>query len=346
MDVLNLLRPTVLKLKPYASAKDEFKNFDQDLIFLDANENPYDNGWNRYPDPNQTNLKILLSKIKGISEKNMLLGNGSDEILDMIFRIFCEPNQDNVIINKPTFGMYKVLADINNISCKEVLLTNDFQLDKEKIISAVDQRTKLIFICNPNNPTGNLMKKEDVFSLVKLLNVMVVIDEAYIDFTNSTSWLNEVKEHQNLIVTQTLSKAHGMAGLRLGICYANEQIIDALKKIKMPYNVNILSQSNAISYLEQEAIIKSKIDLILKNKKNLKKELLKINFINKVYSSDTNFFLVQVDDADKRYNQLLTNGIVVRNRNKEPLCKNCLRITVGTEKEIEKLIETFKELDI
>lgn len=344
-NISSLVRPSVLNLKPYASAKDEFKGFKQDLIYLDANENPYENGWNRYPDPNQTDLKRKIGKIKGIPEKNILIGNGSDEILDMIFRIFCEPKEDNVLINKPTFGMYKVLASINNVLCKEVLLTEDFQLDTTCVLNAVDDNTKLVFVCTPNNPTGNLFKKEDILNLINNLNAMVIIDEAYIDFSDAPSWLMEVKNHKNLIVTQTLSKAYGMAGLRLGICYANEEVIELLKKIKMPYNVNTLSQIKAITCLEQEVKIKNKIELIIENKSILKKELEKITFVKKIFRSDTNFLLVKVDDANKRYTQLLGNGIVVRNRTNEALCDNCLRITVGTEKEINELIRIFKKFD-
>ena len=343
-DILDLIRPTVLKLKSYASAKDEFKDFDEELIFLDANENPYENGWNRYPDPNQTELKKVLSKIKEIPTKNILLGNGSDEILDMIFRVFCEPNLDNVVVNIPTFGMYKVLSDINNITCKKVLLNTDFQLNTDSILKSIDKQTKVVFICSPNNPTGNLIKKEDILTLVKTLNLMVVIDEAYIDFTDAESWLNEVEKHKNLIVTQTLSKAYGMAGLRLGICYANEVVIEFLKKIKMPYNVNILTQVNAIKYLENENHIQNKIQEILTNKKILLKELSKISLVRKIYPSDTNFLLVKVDDANKRYQQLVDNGIVVRNRTNESLCENCLRITVGTKEENEQLIDVLNQL--
>ena len=344
-DILDLVRPTVLTLKPYASAKEEFKDFNQDLIFLDANENPYENGWNRYPDPNQTELKRDLSKIKGIDSKNMFLGNGSDEILDMIFRVFCEPSLDNIIINTPTFGMYKVLSDINNVTCKKVLLKDDFQLDVKSILESVDEHTKVLFICSPNNPTGNLIHKEDVLSLIQNLNIMVVIDEAYIDFTTSKSWLNEVNTYKNLIVIQTLSKAYGMAGLRLGVCYANEPVINLLKKIKMPYNVNILTQINTRKCLVDQITVQNKIKKIIQSKSKLKTDLKKVDFVTKVYKSDTNFLLVKVDDANKRYKQLLNNGIVVRNRSNEALCENCLRITVGTNQENEKLINVLKELN-
>ncbi len=340
-----LVRKNIAKLKPYSSAKSEFKDFKKDLIFLDANENPYENGWNRYPDPDQEELKSILSKLKGISAKNMLLGNGSDEILDMIFRVFCDPKVDNIIINTPTFGMYKVLADINEIAVKYVSLTNDFQLNTDFIKKQIDEHTKLIFICSPNNPTGNLISKKDILYLLQTLHVMIVIDEAYIDFSDELSWLHEVENYKNLIVTQTLSKAYGMAGLRLGICYAAEATIEILKKIKMPYNVNVLSQKIALEQLNEQRFIETKIDEILVNRAVLKNDLQKISFVKKIYHSDTNFLLVKVDDANKRYEQLLEKGIVVRNRSNEPLCENCLRFTIGTKKETEILINTLKILN-
>jgi len=344
INIIDFARPSILKLKPYASAKDEFKDFDNDLIFLDANENPYENGLNRYPDPNQTKLKNVISEIKGIPLQNILLGNGSDEILDMVFRVFCEPLKDNVIISIPTFGMYKVLADINNVTCKKVLLTTDFQLDVENILSTIDENTKIILLCSPNNPTGNLMAKEDVLKLL-LLPVLVVIDEAYIDFSDAKSWLNEIGNYNNLIVTQTLSKAFGLAGIRLGICYASDKIIELLHKIKMPYNVSILTQIKATKSLEEVVNIQNEIDLIIRNKSNLYKELLKIDLVNKIYDSDTNFLLVKVDNANIRYAQLLEKGVVVRNRTNEPLCEDCLRITVGTEQDNENLIKALRSLN-
>jgi len=346
LDINTLVRENISKLKPYSSAKSEFKDFKKDLTFLDANENPYENGWNRYPDPDQTELKETLSKIKNISIDNMLLGNGSDEILDMIFRVFCEPKRDNIIINIPTFGMYKVLADVNAVNYRSVLLTNDFQLDNESILKQVDENTKLIFICSPNNPTGNLIKKEDITNLlVQLKNVIVVIDEAYIDFSGAESWLNEVNNFKNLIVIQTLSKAYGMAGLRLGVCYAQTEIIEVLKKIKMPYNVNVLSQMTAILELEKEDEFQQELNEILTNKEVLKNELLNISFIQKIYPSDSNFLLAKVDDANIRYQQLIQERIVVRNRTTEPLCENCLRFTIGTKEETEKLIKVLKTIN-
>ncbi len=346
LDIHSLVRENIAKLKPYSSAKSEFKDFKQDLIFLDANENPYENGWNRYPDPDQADLKKILANIKGIPEENIILGNGSDEILDMIFRVFCEPKKDNILINTPTFGMYKVLAEVNDVAYNTVLLTSDFQLDIDSIIENMDQNTKLLFICSPNNPTGNLIKKEDILDLLnRLKNVIIVIDEAYIDFSEADSWLNEVNNFNNLIVTQTLSKAYGMAGLRLGICYAQTEIIDVLKKIKMPYNVNVLSQIKAINELKNVENLKQQLNQIAKSKELLKNELMHIAFVVKIYPSDTNFLMVKVDDANKRYKQLIQKQIVVRNRANEPLCENCLRFTIGTVSENEKLIIALKKLN-
>lgn len=345
IDIHSLVRENITKLKPYASAKSDFKDFKQDLTFLDANENPFDKGWNRYPDPDQSELKKALSKIKGIPEENMLLGNGSDEILDMIFRVFCEPKIDNIIINVPTFGMYKVLAEVNDINYRSVLLTDEYQLDISSIVDKIGSNTKLIFICSPNNPTGNLIRKEDILDLLsKLTNTIIVIDEAYIDFSNAVSWLNEVNNYNNLIIIQTLSKAYGMAGLRLGICYAQTKIIDILKKIKMPYNVNVLSQKKAINELYKTDELKSELNQIATSKKVLEKELKSIDFVKNIYHSDTNFLLVKVDDANKRYKQLIQKQIVVRNRTNEPLCENCLRFTIGTASEIKKLINALKTL--
>lgn len=343
--ILKLVRPNILDLKPYASAKDENNDFNKTSTFLDANENPFDNGLNRYPDPNQKELKLVLSTMKNIDTKNILFGNGSDEILDLIFRVFCEPAKDNVIVNIPTFGMYKVLADINNVSCKKVLLKENFQLDVKNILQNIDKNTKVIFICSPNNPTGNIMNKEDILSLIKYSNALIVIDEAYIDFTNTKTWIDEVKNFDNLIITQTLSKAYGMAGIRLGICYANQTIIELLQKIKMPYNVSKITQQKAIERLNNSDLVKQEIKDILKNKLLLNEELLKMDFVEEIFDSVTNFLLVRVDNANKRYAQLIEKEIVVRNRTNEPLCENCLRITIGTDDEMEQLINTLKLLN-
>jgi histidinol-phosphate aminotransferase len=344
IDILKMARPSVIRLKPYASAKEEFKNFEQDLVYLDANENPYENGMNRYPDPNQTPLRNKISAIKRVRPEQILLGNGSDEILDMIYRVFFEPGKDNIIINVPTFGMFEVLSNINDISCQKVLLKENFQLDVPGILAKINKRTKAVFICSPNNPTGNLMKKEDILKLLEL-ELLVIIDEAYIDFSDTESWLTKLDEFNNLIVTQTFSKAYGLAGIRLGACYANSQVIDLLKKIKMPYNVNVLTQKKALEYIAKEEFRTAEIKNILANKLLLEKELSSIGFVKKIYPSDSNFLLIKVDEANKRYEQLIHLDLVVRNRTKEPLCENCLRITVGTTEENNKLMQALRLLD-
>lgn len=339
-----MARPSIRDLKPYASAKDEFKEVDQELIYLDANENPYENGLNRYPDPHQLQLKQRISEIKEVPVENMLLGNGSDEILDMIFRVFFEPGKDNIIINTPTFGMFKVLSDVNNIRYKEVSLSTDFQLDTDAIIAAIDSSTKAVFICSPNNPTGNLMDGESIKTLLEL-GLLVIIDEAYIDFSAAQSWNQELENYNNLIVTQTFSKAYGLAGIRLGACYADSEIIELLKKVKMPYNVNVLTQRTALQYLENEKVTEQEIIEIIKSRNKLRTELLKIGFVQNIYHSDSNFILVKVDDADKRYQELIDKDLVIRNRTKEPLCENCLRITVGTPNENKILIKRLQYID-
>ena len=344
LDILQMARPSVRELKPYASAKDDFKNFDQELIYLDANENPYNNGLNRYPDPHQLALRKRIAEIKKVPQEQILLGNGSDEILDMIFRVFFEPGKDNIIINTPTFGMFNVLSNINNVSCKEVMLTDDFQLNVDEISLAVDKNTKAIFVCSPNNPTGNLMKESSIMKLLEL-GVLLIIDEAYIDFATAESWSQKLQDFNNLIICQTFSKAYGLAGIRLGACYADSQIIELLKKVKMPYNVNVLTQRTALQFLEDEKIRIQQIYEIVENRKQLSQQLLDIEFVKKVYPSDSNFILVEVDDANRRYDQLISKELVVRNRTNEPLCHNCLRITVGTSDENKVLLKRMAYLD-
>jgi len=343
-DLNSLVRENVRMLKPYASARDDFKGNKNNMIFLDANENPFENGVNRYPDPQQIDLKSVLAKQRGIQIENILLGNGSDEVLDLIYRAFCEPTIDNVITLPPTYGMYKVLAETNNIINREVLLTNDFQPDVHEILKATDHNTKLLFLCSPNNPTGNSFDNDKVESILNNFNGLLVIDEAYIDFSNQTSWLSKLDRYPNLIITQTLSKAYGLAGIRLGICYASKDIITILNKIKPPYNVNELTQLRALKRILQPGTIKNEISTILKEKKKLMKALLKVNFVNKVYPSDANFIMVEVDNADKRCKEFLAKGFVIRNRSTQPLCKNCLRITIGIPEENNKLIATLKEI--
>ena len=341
-NIENFIRENVKLMKAYSSARDEFT--DSAEVYLDANENPFDNGINRYPDPYQKNLKKRISEIKSIPIKNIMLGNGSDEVLDLIFRAFCEPKHDNVIVTPPTYGMYKVLAGMNNVDLRPSYLDNNFNIRIKDILDQIDVNTKLIILCSPNNPSGNTMPEEQVKELLIRSNCLVVIDEAYIDFSEDSSYLNKLDMYPNLIVCQTLSKAWGMAGIRLGICYASQAIISVLNKIKPPYNVNVLTQQKALTSLENIDNFKSHLEEILKEKKKLRAALEQISFVKIIYPSDANFWLIKVDDANKRYGQLLQKGIVVRNRTNEISCDNCLRITVGTPRENEKLIIALKKL--
>ncbi|MBF4472071.1 histidinol-phosphate transaminase [Flavobacterium sp. HJJ] len=342
-DINTIVRENVKKLKPYSSARDEFEDFDTaDMIFLDANENPYQNGVNRYPDPQQGNVKVVLGKMKNVNPKQILLGNGSDEVLDLLFRAFCEPKVDNVISLPPTYGMYGVLANINAVENREVLLSNDFQPQVEKILEAVDTNSKIIFLCSPNNPTGNSFSEESVRTLLESFNGFVVIDEAYIDFSDKEGWLKKLDQYPNLIITQTLSKAYGLAGIRLGVCYASTEVISVLNKIKPPYNVNELTQLRALERLSDEVKIASEITSIIAQRTELLSVLNKVSFVDKIYPTEANFILIKVDDANKRYDELIAKGIVIRNRTTQPLCENTLRLTIGTEEENKKLIEALQ----
>ena len=342
----NLIRENIKSIKAYSSARDEYKDANvSEMIFLDANENPFENGVNRYPDPNQNNVKQLLSEIKGIDKRNLLLGNGSDEVLDLIFRAFCEPHKDNVITLPPTYGMYSVLANINAVENKTVLLDEDFQPQVKQIIGATDKNSKILFLCSPNNPTGNSFSEAIIRELLLKFKGLVVLDEAYIDFSAKESWLKNLEKHPNLIIIQTLSKAYGLAGIRLGACYASREIIAVLNTIKPPYNVNELTQQRAIKRLQVMDVIQNEVAQLVSERKRLHKELeCCVSYIEKVYPSDGNFLLIKVDDATKRYNQLVTAGVVVRNRTTEALCKNCLRISVGICEENQILLRALKSI--
>ncbi|AYN68027.1 histidinol-phosphate transaminase [Euzebyella marina] len=340
----NITRENVKGLKPYSSARDEYVSDGSRMVFLDANENPFENGVNRYPDPQQRNLKSILAEQKSLQPENILLGNGSDEVLDLLFRAFCEPGVDNIITLPPTYGMYKVLSDINHIENREVLLLDGFQPNVSGILEQIDKRTKMIFICSPNNPTGNSFDSSSIENLLTSFEGLVVIDEAYIDFSNKLSWVTRLNEFPNLVITQTLSKAYGMAGIRLGVCIASVVIIAVLNKIKPPYNVNELTQSHALKRVTDQARIQSEVREILEQKRLLLSVLPQIGFVDKIYPSDANFVLVKVDDAAKRYEQLLKLGVVVRNRSSQPLCENTLRFTIGTRDENIKLVTALKSL--
>lgn len=344
MNLNKLIRPAVKAMKSYSSARDEFESQDKDLVFLDANENPFPNGLNRYPDPQQIQLKNKLTALKGLRSSQILCGNGSDEVLDLIFRAFCEPNEDGIITLTPTYGMYAVLANLNGIQQQCVCLTADFQIDVPAVLNAIRPNSKLLFICSPNNPSGNVMSRTAIKEILKAFKGLVVIDEAYIDFTDTESWLEDLSEHPNLVVTQTLSKAYGLAGIRLGICYASEEIIAVLNKIKPPYNINSLTQKAAISAISQRENTKKQLKTILDQRTELIKEFKKIAWIEKLHPTDANFILIRVDNANLRYEQLKNKGIIVRSRTREDGCTNCLRITVGTAEENKRLINTLNTL--
>lgn len=346
-DLNNLIRDNIKTLKPYSSARHEFTG--KASVFLDANENPYGSPlpdkFNRYPDPLQWQLKFQIARIKGVPAENIFVGNGSDEVIDLAYRIFCNPGKDNVIICPPTYGMYEVSGNINDVEIKKVNLTSDFQLDVEGVMNAVDENTKLIFICSPNNPTGNNMHREDVEIILNNFSGIVIIDEAYINYSKQKTFIQELTEYPNLVVMQTLSKAWGLAALRLGLCYASLDIIDLFNKVKPPYNINDASQQLALEALQNTDLVNEWITASVEQKEMLIKELSVFNFVEKIYPSDANFFLMKVKDAAKLYNYLSKNEIVVRNRSKDPGCENCLRITVGTPEENQQLINFFKSYE-
>ena len=344
MIIENLIRENIKSLKPYSSAREEFKNSASNLVYLDANENPFDTGLNRYPDPQQNLVKAALAKIKNVSREQLLLGNGSDEVLDLIFRVFCEPKVDTVIALPPTYGMYEVLANTNDVGLIKISLLDNYQPNIDEILKAQNSQTKLLFLCSPNNPTANSFNADKIETLIKKFTGIVVIDEAYIDFSSQESWIRRLNEFPNLIVIQTLSKAYGLAGIRLGACYSSTKIISVLNKIKPPYNVNQLTQQTALKALQNSIKTNNEIAIIISERNKLIIDLEEISFIVKVYPSDANFLLVKVDNAIVRYNQLVEYGIIVRNRTNLPLCENCLRFTVGTKEENKKLMNTLKLL--
>jgi len=342
----NLIRENVKAMKAYSSARDEYVSDGSKMVFLDANENPFDNdGVNRYPDPQQRNLKQVIAEQKKTNTSQILLGNGSDEVLDLLFRAFCEPKQDAVITLPPTYGMYTVLANLNEIEERRVELLPNFQPNVTGILAKVTSNTKMLFICSPNNPTGNLISTENIKTLLESYNGLVVIDEAYIDFSNQESWILELNNYPNLIVTQTLSKAYGLAGIRLGLCFASAEIIAVLNKIKPPYNVNELTQRKALKRVLDVNSIQNEINTILEQRNILVETLKTVPFVSEIYPTEANFVLAKVDNATERYNQLLAKGIVIRNRTTQALCENTLRFTVGTEEENGILINALRNLN-
>jgi histidinol-phosphate aminotransferase len=341
----NLLRENIKKLVPYSSARDEFQG--EARVFLDANENslgsPLTVWYNRYPDPLQWKVKEALTKIKGVPPENIFLGNGSDECVDILYRAFCNPGKDNVIINPPTYGMYEVSANINDVEVRKCLLLDDFQLDLVHLENLVDENTKIIWICSPNNPSGNSMQRVDIETVLNNFQGLVVIDEAYINFSRHKSFIRELAEYPNLIVLQTLSKAWGLAGLRLGMAFASEAIIDIYNKVKPPYNINQSSQQLASKALEEVGQVNEMIKLIVDMREGLKRQLAVLPVVQKIFPSDANFLLVKMADAKAVYSYLLQRQIVVRDRSRIELCEGCLRITVGTENENRELISALQQ---
>ena len=329
-------------MKPYSSARDEFKG--EAEIFLDANENPYPSPYNRYPDPLQWKVKEKLSVLKKVNAEQIFLGNGSDEAIDLIIRAFCEPNRDSILITDPTYGMYAVCAELNAVPIIKVELTTDFDLDVDNLFSALTPNTKVIFLCSPNNPTGNLLSHDKIVKVLEGFPGLVVIDEAYIDFTSTESFTQQLPAYQNLVVLQTFSKAWGLAGLRLGMAFACKAIIDILNKIKYPYNVNIQTQEIALQALTEVTKKDNAVKEIIEQRTQLEQDLLQLPITEHVYPSDANFLLVKVKDAPGTYQYLMDKKIIVRDRSKVTLCKNCIRITVGTPQENENLIIALKNL--
>ena len=345
-DLTQWARPEMLALVPYTSARDTFTATEGKYTFLDANENPNPSEVNRYPDPNQLALKKEIAFLRGCTINQLLIGNGSDEILDLLLRAFCTPSKDNVILMPPTYGMYAVLANINGVGIKEVPLTSDFQLNTAQILAAVDPNTKAIFFCSPNNPSGNLFKSSDIEALLNGFDGLVVIDEAYIDFTDGPSWLTELDNYSNLVVTQTLSKAFGLAGLRLGIAIAQPNIIKLLHNIKPPYNINTLSQQQAIEALSDIEKVNKQIAELLSERNRVAAYLNKLDWVKTVFPSDANFLLMRVDDANKRYDALLAQKVVVRNRSTQTNCENTLRISIGTPAENNELMAACNTISL
>jgi histidinol-phosphate aminotransferase len=336
----NIVRKNILSLKPYSSARDEFSG--KDGVFLDANENPFGE-LNRYPDPYQRELKQKLSKLKNVPAEQIFIGNGSDEVIDLTFRIFCEPGKDNVIICPPTYGMYEVSANINDAAIQKVDLTEGtFQLNTDKILTAINKNTKLIFICCPNNPTGNGIKWLDIKKILQSFNRIVVVDEAYIDFASYKSLITELPNFPNLLIMQTFSKAWGLAGARVGIAYADAKIISLFNKVKPPYNVSELNQKAALKALDNYSEFEKRKQVILNEKTLIINKLKELSKVIYIYPTDANFLLIEVDNADKIYNDLVSKKVITRNRN--TLVKNCIRITIGSPEENQKLIEAFKQL--
>lgn len=337
-----LLRKNIANLKPYSSARDEFSG--SASVFLDANENPYDTGYNRYPDPYQQDVKKRIAEIKGVQAKQIFLGNGSDEPIDLLYRAFCNPGIDNSIIMEPSYGMYTVSADINDIEIRKVLLNDDYQIEASKLLAAADDKSKLLFLCSPNNPTANSLDRSEMIKVIEGFNGIVVVDEAYIDFAPGTTLLTDLDKYPNLVVLQTFSKAWGLAGIRLGMAFASPEIIKILSKIKYPYNINQLTQQRVMQSLQNVEEKDAWVKTIIAEREKLANELKKLPFVQKVYPSNANFLLVKMDSAREKFEYLMNEGVIVRDRSKVALCEGSLRITVGSPEENRELLMKLESI--
>lgn len=337
-----LVRPNIWKLAPYSSARDEYSGKEAH-VFLDANENPYNTPYNRYPDPLQREVKSALKKVKGVPEEMIFLGNGSDEAIDLAYRVFCNPGRDNVVAIAPTYGMYQVCADINDVEYRTVLLDENFDFQADALLAACDANTKIIWICSPNNPTGNSLNRDEILKVIERFEGVVIVDEAYIDFAQQLSMRQELPAHPNLIILQTMSKAWGSAAIRLGMAFASKEIVTIYNKVKYPYNVNQLTQQQALEMLKDPFEIDKYVKILLTERTRLMQSFQELPICEKIYKTDANFFLARMTDANAIYNYLVDKGVIVRNRNKIQLCQNCLRITIGNRTENNELLAALRQ---
>lgn len=337
-----LVRPNIWKLAPYSSARNEYSGHEAH-VFLDANENPYNKPFNRYPDPLQLELKAELANIKKVPAENIFLGNGSDEAIDLVYRVFCRPQVDNVVAIEPTYGMYKVCADINDVEYRPVLLNDHFQLDANQLLAACDSHTKAIWICSPNNPTGNNLQKEAIVQVLDTFEGIVVVDEAYSDFSTAEVFRTKLAQYPNLIVLNTMSKAWGCAAIRMGMAFASEAIIELFNKVKYPYNINLLTQQQAVDALRNKTEVEKWVRLVLQERSQLMAAFAELPICEGVYPTDANFFLAKMSDAQAIYDYLVSKGIIVRNRTRVKLCKDCLRVTIGTKRENTELLSALRQ---
>ena len=344
-ELQELVRPNIWRLEPYSCARDEYKGKTA-RVFLDANENPYNNPYNRYPDPLQLDLKAKLSKIKGVPVENIFLGNGSDEAIDLVYRVFCRPQIDNVVAIAPTYGMYQVSADINDVLYRSVLLNEDFSLNADRLLAACDRHTKVVWLCSPNNPTGNALQREEIIKVLTHFEGIVVLDEAYIDFSSEPTFRSELKQYPNIIVLNTMSKAWGCACIRLGMAVASTDIINLFNKVKYPYNVNLLTQNLAGEMLGEPMEVVRWVKLLNQERERMMKSFAELPSCEKVFPTDANFFLARMTDANAIYRYLIEDGIIVRNRSRVKLCNDCLRITIGTKSENNYLLGAMRQFKV